>query len=212
MKGVPDAAKAHLKDVGLDVAEILLKRGVPVTAGTIAGILATAATGGNPAAGIAASVAVGYASQMAANEIAKKENIKGSSGSGLGSGLYAQGRGMDSDSEDECSCEKCEMCGGKLFIDRKFSIRNVYDGVKSIPKQVNKNIKSLKQGKPEDDMEGGRMGSDPVTYTPRGMGMPKQPKVIDNGVRGPSMGGRGAKGSQQAKDFMAKLRAMKKKK
>ena len=45
MKGVPNAAKAHLKDVGLDVAEILLKRGVPVKAGTIAGILATAVSG-----------------------------------------------------------------------------------------------------------------------------------------------------------------------
>jgi hypothetical protein len=89
----------------------------------------------------------------------------------------------------------------------------VYNAAKSVPKTVNKNIKSLKQG---EDMEGGRMGSDASTYTPKrfmkGGRMPTQPDVIDNGVRGPSMGGRGVKGSQEAKNFMAKLRAMKKKK
>ena len=214
MENIPNEARAHLKMVGLDLAEILVKRGIPATAGTIAGMLATVATG-NPALGVAASVSAGYGAQLLANKLAKEENVSGSSGSGLGGGLYAGGQqhgsGFGEKSDDEeCSCETCEMCGGKLFIDRKFSIRDVYDGAKSIPKQVNKNIKSLKQGKPKEDMEGGRMGSDPVTYTPRGMGMPKQPKVIDNGVRGPSMGGRGVKGSQQAKDFMAKLRAMRK--
>ena len=68
-------------------------------------------------------------------------------------------------------------------------------------------------------MEGGRMGSDPVTYTPRGRGIARKgaelptykPRPEDSGVRGPSMGGRGVKGSQAAKDFMAKLRAMRKK-
>jgi len=214
MKNVPDRAKAHLKDVGLDVAEILLKRGVPVTAGTIAGILATAATG--PAGGIAASVATSYATSYAMNEVAKRENIQGSSkGGGLGSGLYAQGRGM-SDSEDEC----CSMCGQGLLIDKKFSVRDVFDGAKSVPKTFNKNLKSLKEGK-KDDMEGGghgemmptRMGADAITYSPRGKGvMPKQPKVIDNGVVAPKMGGRGVKGSQQAKDFMKRLREMRKKK
>jgi hypothetical protein len=230
IKGLPEEARMRLKKVGLDVAEILLKRGVPVTAGTLAGIMATALTG-QPAAGIAASIITGYATQMAVNKLAKEEDINGSSGSGLygGMGLYAgsQGRGMDSDSEDE---ECCEMCGQGLFIDKKFSIRDVYDGAKSIPKQVNKNIKSLKQGKPEDDMEGGGpmgmidltkysqpRGSDPFTYgpprSPRGKGvMPKQSKVIDNGVRGPSMGGRLVKGSPEMKAKMAKLRAMRKKK
>ena len=198
MKGVPDAAKAHLKNVGLDVAEILLKRGVPVTAGTIAGILATAATGGNPAAGIAASVATGYAAQLAANEIAKRENIEGSSGSGLGGGLYAssQGRGFDSDSDSECSCEKCEMCGGRLLVDRKFSVRDVYDAAKSVPKVYKENMKSLKEGKQE--------GS--------GMKPPPVPKVVTNGIVAPKMGGRGVKGSPEAKLFMAKLREMRKKK
>ena len=45
--------------------------------------------------------------------------------------------------------------------------------------------------------------------------MPSKPtQEIMNGVVGPmsGRGGRGAKGSQQAKDFMAKLRAMRKKK
>jgi hypothetical protein len=211
IKGLPEEARMRLKKVGLDVAEILLKRGVPVTAGTLTGIIATAATG-QPAAGIAASVLAGYATQMAVNKLAKEEDINGSSGLGLygGMGLYA-GKGMDPDSEDEC----CEMCGGKLFIDKKFSIRDVYDGAKSIPKSVNKNLKSLKEGK-KDDMEGGkmptRMGADPSTYSPRGKGMPKQPKVIDNGVRGPSMGGRLVKGSPEMKAKMAKLRAMRKKK
>jgi len=235
MKNVPAEAKAHLKMIGLDVAEILVKRGIPVTVGTLAGMLATAATG-NPALGIAASVSAGYAAQIAADKLAKEEDISGSSGSGvaaglcggMGAGLYSGygGRGMD-DSDDECSCNKCEMCGRGLFIDRKFSIRDLYDGARSIPKQVNKNVKSLKQGKPKEDIEGGRMmGSDPVTYSPRGKGViPKQPKVIDNGVVGPSMSGRGGppgmpdpmvgrlvRGSPEMKEKMAKLRAMRKKK
>ena len=90
----------RLKNVGLDVAEILLKRSVPVTAGTLAGIMATAMTG-QPAAGIAASIIAGYGAQMAVNKI---DAVDGSSGSGLYSGgqiaggLYAgsQGRYFDS--------------------------------------------------------------------------------------------------------------------
>jgi len=197
MKGIPDEARAHLKMVGLDLAEVLVKRGVPVTAGTLAGMLATAATG-SPAAGIAASVATGYATQMAMNKVAKDENIQGSSGSGLyaGMGLYAQGqqgRGFDSDSEDECSCSKCEMCGGKLLIDRKFSVRDAYEAAKSVPKVYKENMKSLKQGK---DMDGGMIR------------MPPQPKIIKNGIVAPKMGGRGVKGSPEMKEKMRLLRAM----
>jgi hypothetical protein len=205
IKNIPEDAKERLKDIGLDLAEILVKRGIPVTAGTLAGMLVTAGTG-NPALGIAASVSTGYAAQMAANKLAEKEDINGSSGSGLygGMGLYAQGKGMDSDSDSEDEC--CQMCGQGLFIDKKFSIRDVYNGAKSIPKQVNKNIRSLKSGKkPEDDIEGGmilRKGAELPTYKPR---------PEDSGVRGPSMGGRLAKGSPEMKAKMAKLRAMRKK-
>lgn len=194
IKGLPEEAKMRLKKVGLDVAEILLKRGVPVTAGTLAGIMATAMTG-QPAAGIAASVIAGYASQMAVNKLAKEEDINGSSGSGLygGMGLYAgsQGKGVDSDSEDECECSHCEMCGGKLLVDRKFSVRDVYNAAKSVPKVYKENVKSLKEGK----QEGGLIRMSP------------QPKVINNGVR---MNARGVKGSPEMKAKMAKLRAMRK--
>jgi hypothetical protein len=197
IKNIPEEAKPHLKDIGLDLAEILVKRGIPVTVGTLAGMLVTTATG-NPALGIASSVSAGYASQMLANKLAKEENISGSSGNGLygGAGPYAQGHGSgfdSSDSEDEC----CKMCGGKLLIDRKFSVRDVYNTAKSIPKQVNKNLKSLKEGKPEEDMSGGMMKP------------PATPKVINNGVR---MNARGVKGSQEAKDYMKKLRDMRRKK
>ena len=177
--------------------------------------MATALTG-QPAAGIAASVITGYATQMAVNKLAKEEDINGSSGSGLfaggqiAAGLYAgsQGRGMDSDSEDEC----CSMCGQGLFIDKKFSIRNVYDAAKSIPKQVNKNVRSLKSGKKTEDMEGGMMGSDPITYSPRGRGMPMQSNEILNGIVAPKIGGRGVKSSPEMKKKMKKLRKMRKKK
>jgi hypothetical protein len=196
MKNIPDEARAHLKMVGLDLAEVLVKRGVPVTAGTLAGMLATAATG-NPAAGIAASVATGYATQMAMNKVAKDEDIQGSSGSGLfgGMGLYAQGqqgRGMDSSDDEECSCSHCEMCGGKLLIDKKFSVRDVYNAAKSVPKVYKENMKSLKEGK---DMEGGMI-------------MPPQPKVIKNGIVRTMSG----KGSPEMKAKMARLREMRKKK
>lgn len=192
VKNIPANARAHYKQVGLDIAEILLKKGVPVTAGTIAGIMGTMA--GGPALGIASSVGASYLTGLAANKIAEEEGVRGSSGSGL----YAQG-GRGCGSDDECdNC--CEMCGGKLLVDRKISIRDAYNAVKSVPKQVNKNIKSLKEG---EDMEGGMVG------------MPKPPKVITNGVRGPSgmgLGKRPTKGSPEMKEWMAKLRSMKKKK
>jgi hypothetical protein len=189
MKDVPAAARGELKKVGLDVAEVLLKKGVPVTAGTIAGVLGTMA--GGPALGIASSVGASYLTGLAANKIAEEEGVRGSSGSGL----YAQnqGRGFDSDSEDDC----CQMCGRGLLIDRKFSVRDVYDAVKKVPKVYNENVKSLKQGK---DMEGGMIG------------MPKPPKVITNGVVAPRMGGYGMKGSPEMKEKMRKLREMRKKK
>ena len=72
IKGLPEEARMRLKNEGLDVAEILLKRGVPVTAGTLAGIMATAMTG-QPAAGIAASIIAGYSTQMDVNTQQKKK-------------------------------------------------------------------------------------------------------------------------------------------
>jgi len=180
MKDIPTAARGELKKVGLDVAEILLKRGVPATAGAIAGILGTMA--GGPALGIASSVGTSYLTGLAANKIADEEGVRGSSGSGL----YAQnqtGRGHMGD--DEC----CHMCGGKLLIDRKVSVRDVYNAAKSVPKVYNENMKSLKQGK---DMEGGRLP-------------PPQPKIIKNGIVAPRMGG---KGSPEMKAKMEKLRAL----
>ena len=192
IKGLPEEARMRLKNIGLDVAEILLKRGVPITAGTLAGIMATAMTG-QPAAGIAASILAGYGAQMAVNKI---DGVDGSSGSGLygGFGLYAQGKGMDSDSEDEC----CEMCGGRLLIDRKFSVRDVYNAAKSVPKVYKENMSSLKSGKQEGGMIRRKMP-------------PRPTQEIMNGVVGP-MTGRGVKGSPEMKEKMRKLREMRKKK
>jgi hypothetical protein len=110
---------------------------------------------------------------------------------------------MDSDSEDEC----CSMCGGKLLIDRKFSVRDVYDAAKSVPKIYKENVKSLKEGKQEGGMI--RMPSTPVKDSPE---MKEYIKKLKEMEKKKDMSGRGAKGSQQAKDYMAKLRAMRKKK
>ncbi len=41
------------------------------------------------------------------------------------------------------------MCGGKLLVDRKFSVRDVYNTAKSVPKVYKENVKSLKEGKKE---------------------------------------------------------------
>lgn len=213
VKGLPAAARDKYKKVGLDIAEILLKKGVPVTAGTIAGILGTMA--GGPAAGIAASVGTSYLAGLASNEIAKREGIQG------GSGLYAQGgRGMDSN--EEC-CECCEMCGGKLLIDRKFSVRDIYDAAKSVPKVYKENVKSLKQGK---DMEGQGISPEKLEERKRNQKevnerfkkiMPNRPTQgmpeITNGVRmaGGKLGPRPAKGSPEMKEYMKRMRDMKKK-
>jgi hypothetical protein len=189
MKDIPAAKRAELKKVGLDVAEILLKKGVPITAGTIAGVLGTMA--GGPALGIASSVGASYLAGMAANKIAKENDINGG-------GLFAQnqGKGMDSDSEDEC-CELCGMSGGKLLVDRKVSVRDIYKAAKSIPKVYKQNIKSLNEG----GAIRGRMGADSSTYTPKqlmdGSGVKKQKMV---------------KGSPEMKAHMQRLRDMRKKK
>jgi hypothetical protein len=202
MKDLPANARGELKKVGLDVAEILLKKGVPATAATIAGVLGTMA--GGPALGIASSVGASYLTGLAANEIAEREGVQGSSGSGL----YAQnqGRGFDSDSEDEC----CHMCGGKLLIDRKISVRDVYNAAKSVPKVYNENMKSLKQGK---DMEGGmiRMPDNPDRNSPEIKEYKRQLMEM-NRKNEKKMGGRGMKGSPEMKEKMARLREMRKKK
>ena len=188
IENIPANARGRYKKVGLDIAEILLKKGVPITAGTIAGVLGTMA--GGPALGVASSVGASYLAGMAANEIAKENDINGG-------GLYAQyqGRGMDCDSEDEC-CEHCGMSGGKLLIDRKVSVRDIYDAAKSIPKVYKQNIKSLNEG----GAIRGRMGADSSTYTPR--------QLMDGSGVKPKM----KKGSQEMRDHMAKLRSMRKKK
>jgi len=189
MKDIPAAKRAELKKVGLDVAEILLKKGVPITAGTIAGVLGTIA--GGPALGIASSVGTSYLAGMAANKIAKEEGINGG-------GLYAQnqGKGMDSDSEDEC-CELCGMSGGRLLVDRKVSVRDIYNAAKSVPKVYKQNIKSLNEG----GAIRGRMGADSSTYTPK--------QLMDgSGVKKPKM----VKGSPEMKAHMQRLRDMRKKK
>ena len=188
IENIPANARGRYKKVGLDIAEILLKKGVPITAGTIAGVLGTMA--GGPALGIASSVGASYLAGMAANKIAKENDINGG-------GLYAQnqGRGMDSDSEDEC-CECCKICGGKLLVDRKVSIRNIYDAVKSVPKVYKQNMKSLNEG----GAIRGRMGADSSTYTPK--------QLMDGSGVKPKM----KKGSQEMRDHMAKLRSMRKKK
>ena len=185
IENIPANARGRYKKVGLDIAEILLKKGVPITAGTIAGVLGTMA--GGPALGIASSVGASYLAGMAANKIAKENDINGG-------GLYAQnqGRGMDSDDEDEC----CEMCGGKLLVDRKVSIRDVVDAAKSVPKVYKQNMKSLNEG----GAIRGRMGADSSTYTPK--------QLMDGSGVKPKM----KKGSQEMKDHMAKLRSMRKKK
>jgi len=193
IENIPANARGRYKKVGLDIAEILLKKGVPITAGTIAGVLGTMA--GGPALGVASSVGASYLAGMAANEIAKENDINGG-GLYSGSGLYAQnqGRGMDSDSEDEC-CECCGMSGGKLLVDRKVSVRDIVNSVKSIPKVYKQNMKALEGGAIR-----GRMGADSSTYTPK--------QLMDGSGVKPKM----KKGSQEMRDHMAKLRSMRKKK
>ena len=197
MKNVPASARSHLKNVGLDIAEILVKKGVPVTAGTIAGVLGTMA--GGPALGIASSVGTSYLTGMAMNELAKKEGIDGS-GLYAGGGLYAgsQGKGCHDSSDDEDEyCEICGMSGGKLLIDRKFSVRDVYNAAKSVPKVYKQNVKSLQEGGAIRE----RMGADSSTYTPK--------RLMDgSGVKKPKM----LKGSPEMKAHMARLRDMRKKK
>jgi hypothetical protein len=171
--------------------------------------MATAMTG-QPAAGIAASVIAGYSTQMAVNKLAKEENINGNGLYG-GMGLYAssQGKGIDSDSEDECGCSRCEMCGGKLLIDRKFSVRDVYDAAKSVPKVYKENMSSLKSG----NQEGSgfiKMPSTPLKDSPEMKEYIKKLKEMDKKKKdmSGSMIRMAGKGSPEMKEKMRLLRAM----
>jgi len=172
----------NLKNAGHEIANILYRRGLPATAGTLAFIAASSV--GGPAAGVAASVGASYGTSRAVNAYQPK-------GLGLyaghGEGLYAgNGIGLASPSPiglnprstvkriKQISIPMDDMSGNGLLIDKKFSIRDVAHAVNSVPSAIRKTTDQL-----------------------AGAGLKRKGKFT--------------KGSQEAKDHMAKIRGMKKK-
>lgn len=178
----------NLTNAGHEIANILYRRGLPMTASTL-GYIAGNMVGG-PVGGIALGTAASYGTSRAVNEYQPK-------GLGLGMGLYAghsEGNGLYAggaigmmspppigmkprSTVKRIKIPMNDMDGGKLLIDRKFSVRDIAHGVNNIvddaPKAVVKTYNELKGA----------------------------------GVKKTKM----AKGSPEMKEHMARIRAMKKK-
>ena len=174
----------NLKNAGHEIANILYRRGLPATAGTLAFIAGNMV--GGPALGTVASVGASYGTSRAVNEYQPK-------GLGLGSGLYAghgeglyAGNGLPSPPPigmkprstvkrvKKISIPMDDMSGGRLVIDRPITIRGLAHSLNDAPKAVVKTYNELK-----------------------GAGVKK---------------GRSAKGSPEAREAMSRIRAMRKKK
>ena len=170
----------NLSNAGHEVAQILYRRGLPMTASTL-GYIAGSMAGG-PVGGIALGTAASYGTSRAVNEYQPK-------GLGLyaghGEGLYAGGAiGLASPRPTEMKARSTVkrvkvpimdgMDGGRLVIDRPITIRGIAHSINDIPKTVTKTANIL-----------------------AGAGLKRKGKF--------------AKGSQEAKDHMAKIRGMKKK-
>jgi hypothetical protein len=174
----------NLKNAGHEIANILYRRGLPMTASTL-GYIAGSMVGG-PVGGIALGTAASYGTSRAVNEYQPK-GLGLFAGHSEGNGLYAgNGIGLASPRSIEMkprstvkrikqiSIPMDDMDGGKLLIDRKVSIRGIAHSINDIPKTVTKSVNIL-----------------------AGAGVKRQ--------------GRFPKGSQAAKDHMMKIRGMKKK-
>ena len=173
----------NLKNAGLEIANILYRRGLPATAGTLAFIAGTAA--GGPALGTVASVGASYGTSRAVNEYQPKGLGLYAGHNSEGNGLYAGGAiGMMSpppigmkkprSTTKRIKIPMNDMDGGRLLIDRPITIRGIAHSINDAPKAVVKTYNELK-----------------------GAGIKK---------------GRPAKGSPEAKAWGEKMRAMRKKK
>jgi hypothetical protein len=172
----------NLSNAGHEVAQILYRRGLPMTASTL-GYIAGSMVGG-PVAGIALGTAASYGTSRAVNEYQPK-GLGLYAGHPSGEGLYAGGAiGMMSPPPIEMKARSTVkrvkipimdgMDGGRLLIDRPITIRGIAHSINDIPKTVTKSENIL-----------------------AGAGLRK---------------GRFAKGSPQAKAWGEKMRSLRKKK
>ena len=137
----------NLNNAGHEIAQILYRRGLPMTASTL-GYIAGSMVGG-PVGGIALGTAASYGTSRAVNEYQPK-------GLGLfaghGEGLYAgNGIGLAKPYPSPRSTVKRVKVpimdgfdGGRLLIDKPITIRSIAHSINDAPKAVVKTYNELK--------------------------------------------------------------------
>ena len=148
----------NLKNAGHEIANILYRRGLPMTASTL-GYIAGSMVGG-PVGGIALGTAASYGTSRAVNEYQPK-------GLGLGMGLYAghsEGNGLYAGNGiglasprtiemkprstvkrvKQISIPMNDMDGGRLLIDRPVTIRSIAHSINSAGPAISNTVKELK--------------------------------------------------------------------
>jgi len=141
----------NLANAGHEIAQILYRRGLPMTASTLGFIAGTALTG-SPVGGIALGTAASYGTSRAVNEYQPK-GLGLFAGHSGGNGLYGgNGIGLASpppmgmkprSTTKRIKIPMDDMSGGTLLIDRKVSLRGLAHSINDIPKTVTKTANQL---------------------------------------------------------------------
>ena len=179
------------------LAKTVIKYGLPALGGASGSAVGTYASGGNPIAGVLAGAAGSTAGRVASEQINRQignglkrgRPRKGMSGNGWLSGL----------------------------LDKPFTARQAIQGAKKIPDLAKQAINDIKGAGLASDMADMAMYGAVGKRVPKVKGLttgavPDMPGLTSGVV---SMGGKGmrpAKGSEEAREFMRKLRGMRKSK
>ena len=180
------------------LAKTVIKYGLPALGGASGSAVGTYASGGNPIAGVLAGAAGSTAGRVASEQINRQ----------IGNGLK-RGRPRKMSGNGWLS--------NSGILDRKFSAGDVIRGAKALPGLAREAIGDVKGAGLASDMADMAMYGAVGKRVPKVKGLttgavPDMPGLTSGVV---SMGGKGmrpAKGSEEAREFMRKLRGMRKSK
>ena len=180
------------------LAKTAIKYGLPALGGAAGSAGGTYASGGNPIAGVLAGAAGSTAGRVASEQINRQ----------IGNGVRGRGRPR-------------KMSGNGWLdrsgiLDKKFSTRDIIKGAKALPGLAKSAVADIRGGSVSDMMDlamHGVVGK----RVPKVKGLTTGVEVpgVTSGVVPMPMAGKGmrpAKGSEEAREFMRKLRGMRKSK
>ena len=181
------------------LAKTVIKYGLPALGGASGSAVGTYASGGNPIAGVLAGAAGSTAGRVASEQINRQI------GNGLKRGRPRKGMSGNG------------WLDRSGILDKKFSTRDIIKGAKALPALAREAVADIKGGSVSDF-------ADLAMYGVAGKRVAKKVPGITSGVEVPGltsgvmpmpMSGKGmrpAKGSEEAREFMRKLRGMRKSK